>query len=316
MCLYPKYIENKKYKANKKNRGIIPACKDKRALIVPVSCGNCMECRKQKARTWKVRLQEEIRTNHTGKFVTMSFSPSSLEELSTDITGLSGYELENEIATLAVRRFLERWRKKYKKSIRHWIITELGQTSTERIHLHGILFTQNVEDIGTIWKYGHVFVGDYVNERTVNYIVKYVHKIDSLHKEYKSKILTSPGIGSGYMDRVDAKNKKYIKGETKTYYTARSGHKLSLPTYYRNHIFNEEEREKIWLDLLDKNERWINGVKIDISEGEEQYYKVLETARDKNRRLGYGDNTINWERRIYENQRRIYLKKVRFGDKE
>jgi len=49
MCLYPKLIQNKKYTSNKKNSGIIPAIVDNRVLLVPVGCGKCMECRKQKA---------------------------------------------------------------------------------------------------------------------------------------------------------------------------------------------------------------------------------------------------------------------------
>ena len=135
MCLYPRLIKNRKYVSNKKNNGIVPQAKDQRALWVPVGCGNCMECKKQKAREWQVRLHEEIRERKNGKFVTLSFSEQSLLELKNTIKGLSGYNLDNEIATKAIRRFLERWRKKYKKSVRHWLVTELGQTNTERIHI-------------------------------------------------------------------------------------------------------------------------------------------------------------------------------------
>ncbi len=63
MCLYPKIIRNRKYTKNKKNKGVVPTAKDKRMLWVPVGCGKCMECKKQKAREWQVRLMEEIRTN-------------------------------------------------------------------------------------------------------------------------------------------------------------------------------------------------------------------------------------------------------------
>ena len=62
MCLYPKLIANPKYSATKKNGGVIPKMKDKRVGYVPIGCGKCMECTKQKARDWSVRLQEEIRT--------------------------------------------------------------------------------------------------------------------------------------------------------------------------------------------------------------------------------------------------------------
>ena len=140
--------------------GVVPKMNDKRIGMVPIGCGNCMECRKQKTREWQVRLSEEIRHDDSGQFVTMSFTDESLLELQGVIENetfetLNGYNLDNEIATKATRRFLERWRKKYKKSVKHWLITELGQTNTERIHLHGILFTKETkEEIQKIWKYG------------------------------------------------------------------------------------------------------------------------------------------------------------------
>ena len=43
------------------------------------------------------------------------------------------------------------------------------------------------------------------------------------------------------------------------------GHKQALPIYWRNKIYSEEEREKLWLQKLDKKERYVNGQKIDIS---------------------------------------------------
>ena len=72
MCLYPRLIQNKKYIANKKNGGIIPAVSDKRVLAVPIGCGKCMECLKQKGREWQVRLMEEIKSSKNGIFVTES----------------------------------------------------------------------------------------------------------------------------------------------------------------------------------------------------------------------------------------------------
>ena len=62
MCLYPRLIENRKYKRNKKNGWSVPPINDQRVRYVPVGCGKCMECRKQKAREWQVRLQEDLKT--------------------------------------------------------------------------------------------------------------------------------------------------------------------------------------------------------------------------------------------------------------
>ena len=147
MCLYPKLIKNKKYIPNEKNKGRPPIMKDKRTELVPVGCGKCIECMRQKRNEWSVRLLEEIRHDNEATFITLTFSQESLQELGKEIQTADTYLYYNEIATLAVRRFLDRWRKKYKKSLKHWLITELGQNNTERIHLHGILWTKDSEKL-------------------------------------------------------------------------------------------------------------------------------------------------------------------------
>jgi len=309
MCLYPRLIRNRKYTETKKNGGNIPPIQDKRVLMVPVGCGKCIECKKQKARNWQVRLQEDIRVNKNAKFVTYTFSEHELQKLDNEIKGLSGYARDNEICRLAVRRYTERWRKKYGKTLRHWLVTELGHANTERVHMHGIVWTDKVKDIGDIWKYGKIWIGEYVNAKTINYIVKYVNKVDAKHKTYNSKIFTSQGIGKEYVNRRDSQRNKYKKEKTIETYKTREGVELALPVYYRNKIYNEDEREHLWLEKLDKEERYVCGVKVDISQGEEEYYKLLEMMRQKNKRLGYGDDAKNWELKKYENERRN-LKKL------
>lgn len=337
MCLYPRLIKNPKYKATKKNGGNIPAISDIRVTMVPIGCGKCIECRKQEARKWQIRLLEDVRHNTNGKFITLTFSNESILELSTIINDknknkIKGYDLDNKIAKVAVRRFLERWRKKYKTSLRHWFITELGHNGTKNIHMHGIVWTNSktdeklkknnenlLEQIEKIWSYGMIWPNkkngldkpNYVNEKTVNYLTKYVHKVDKENEYYKAIVLTSAGIGSGYTKRPASENNKYKPLETKETYTTRTGHQISLPIYWRNKIYSEEEREKLWLEKLDKQERWVCGEKIDISHGDEEYYKVLEYHRAKNKRLGYGDDEINWNKKNYENEQRTLKQQER-----
>jgi len=312
MCLYPKLVRNPKYIPNKKNKGVVPTMTDKRVSMIPVGCGKCMECRKQKANEWIVRLNEEVRERKNGKFVTLTFTNEVLEKVSKEIIGLDGYELDNEIAKICVNRFRERWRKKYKKKPRMWLITELGTTSTERIHLHGIIWTdQTKEEIEERWSYGHTWVGKWVNGDTIGYIVKYLSKGDNIHKEYKPKMFYSNGIGKGYTDRIDANVNKYKQEGTQEYYKDRKGFKKGLPTYWRNKIYSEEEREKLWIEKLDEQVRWVDGKKIDISEGDENYWEALKYARQKNKRLGYGDDSINWDRKRYERDLRNMKHKER-----
>lgn len=332
MCLYPRIGDNKRYVANKKNGGVIPAFSDSRVLKVPIPCGRCMECRNKEARNWSVRLMEDIKHHRNAKIVTLTLTDEMVadyaEAAKYKIKGggkdrvkvrvhLEGYELDNEIATIAVRRFTERWRKEFKKAPRHWLITELGHNGTENVHLHGMIWTD--ESSETIRKHWKAFVRidkkQWVNGQTINYMVKYVKKQDNDHKEYKAKVLNSKGIGGDYVITNNARLNKYRErvGQNKTResYRQSDGRERALPTYWRNKIYSDEEKEKLWIEKLDENVRWVNGYKIDISKGEEEYYKVLKREQIRNNRLGYGNDEKNWKQKAYEKERRAIMIKKR-----
>lgn len=328
---------NPKYKRNNKNGGVIPAVQDKRVLWVPIGCGNCIECRKQKARGWQIRLLEDIKKHRNGKFVTLTFSDESLKELIekiekdrrkqfskeaneviTEYKNLDGYERDNAIATEAVKLFRERWRKEFGKSVRHWLITELGHNGTENVHLHGIIWTdQPISKIREKWQYGYIWPredneeSNYVSERTVNYIIKYVTKQDEKYKGYKAIILTSPGIGANYTEGYDSKNNKWNGEKTVEAYRTSTGHKIAMPNYWRNKIYTEVEREKLWIQKLDKETRYVCGEKVSIKDGDEAYWKLVEWHRRRSRELGYMTEAGIWKRREYERQRRNIMTEER-----
>ena len=257
---------------------------------------------------------EDIKYNKDAQFVTLTFSNESIKELVTDIPNeLTGYDRDNAIATLANRRFLERWRKHNGKSVRHWLVTELGHNGTENIHMHGLIWTPNKKEINKRWEYGFTWIGDYVNEQTIWYIVKYIHKKDVKHRYFVPDILTSSGIGAGYIGSQASRMHKFNGEDTIDYYTTSQGFKISLPIYWRNKLYTEEEREKLWLIKLDKLTRYVGGEKIDISGGMDEYYRVLEWHQAKNKQLGYGDNVKDWERIIYEKQQRELNMAKRIG---
>jgi hypothetical protein len=318
MCLYPRLLRNPKYKVNKKNGGNVPQMQDPRTFYVPVGCGECIECFNKKAREWKVRLSEDIRKHKNGKFITLTFSNDSYSDLYKIAKG-EGYNKDNSIATIAVRRFLERYRKEHKKSLRHWLITELGKVNTEHIHLHGIVWSDDMVNVEKHWKYGYVWKGynkngrieNYVCERTVNYCMKYFTKRDILHKTWKPIVLSSAGIGGSYEEREDFKRHKYEGNTTKDYYKTREGYKMSMPIYYRNKAYTEDEREKLWIHKLDKNKRYVLGVEIDISENNKEYLEALKYAQQQNADKGYGNGVKDWEVVKYENEMRKLKQEMR-----
>lgn len=312
MCLYPRFIYNPKYKKNKKNGGNIPPFSDKRVLVIPIGCGNCLLCRKKKANSWRNRLIEECKNDLTGVFVTLTFNSESLKDLFKDINikeqseiigcktrrtkngyrcryiyqvkklnyELKGYDTDNAICKRAVRLFCERWRKITGKSPKHWLITELGGGHSEHVHLHGIIWTDKRKMIKRCWDFGFVWDGyqfrkNYVNARTANYITKYMFKVDKNHPNYKPIVLCSKGIGSCYADnrKVDS-------------YRLDNGKKVALPTYWKNKMYNDEEREQMWIKLLDENVRYINGKKF-AGDDIEGIFNEMQYMREINEKLGF-----------------------------
>ena len=90
---------------------------------------------------------------------------------------------DNEIITKIHRLFLERIRKKTGKSMKHWCVTEKGHTNTRRIHLHGIFYAPNgmtqfklINILRSNWIDGYCYNGKYCNEKTINYVSKYMTK--------------------------------------------------------------------------------------------------------------------------------------------
>ena len=132
MCLFPTIVRNKRYTITAKNGGAIPTVNDTRVLHTSAGCGKCIECRRQYANNWKIRLSEHIKEESNGKMITLTFSNENLlqvhkkliEKINKKIntsnkekekrnlqSELLGYKRDNNIATLAVRLFLERVRK-------------------------------------------------------------------------------------------------------------------------------------------------------------------------------------------------------------
>ena len=298
MCLYPKLIINRRYCKTKKNKGVIPPCPDERLRYVTAACGKCFECRKQKGRAWQVRLSEEIRQNPKAIFVTLTISDQSWDDIKGKYTKLS----EEDCIKKMVRLFLERVRKKTKKSLKHWFTTEKGGQNTERYHLHGLIWNDNNGELTKkLWQYGFVFIGSFVNEQTINYITKYITKTDEKHKDFIPTILCSAGIGSGYLNRSDSALNRYRESKTNETYRLRNGVKLNLPIYYRNKLYTDEEREQLFLQKIIKGKVWIMGQECDIRD-EKTYFKMLHDAQRSARQL-HNDDPIAWEEAKY--QRRL-----------
>lgn len=309
MCLYPKLMRNKRYTEG----GPIPS--DERLLYTPIKCNNCKQCNKQKADAWRKRLIDELTINKTkAYFVLLTYSTESLLEIHSSINKeLKGYNVDNAIYTLSVRRFLDRWTKKHGKSLRHWLINELGQQKTEHMHIHGIIWTeQPFDEVRKIWKYGLVFPSkdrvkeNYVNQQSISYIMKYVTKIDPKHKYFKPVILTSYGMGN--VNRIS--NYERLKDV----YKDKDGIESQLPMYYRRKIYSDDQREQLWLKKLDEGVRYISGRKIP-NWNTELINKLLKQEQKDSEADGFIGDKWNWIDSKHEQEQRELLRQARYKSK-
>lgn len=291
MCLYPQLIRNPKYKPTKKNGGIIPECKDERLKYIAIGCGECSECRQKKARNWAFRLEKEIRNNNKiPKFITLTYNDESLEKLRERVKNdenRKNKDIYDGIVKESVRLFSKRWEKKYKKTPRYFIVSERGKEGTERLHLHAIFWMEKEEyfnDLQEKWGYGIVDIGEY-RTGTIGYLTKYIFKVDNKHEEFKTTILASKGIGTK-LGKAEIEN---IKRKKQYWIRNGRGNKIDIPIYLRNKIFDEEEREKMWLDLLDQNVRFCKGEKFYTRTREEmkRFEKKQLFEREQDRKMGY-----------------------------
>lgn len=301
MCLYTERILNRRYLPTRKNGWNPPVCTDERLRYINVECGKCYECRRKKAREWKVRIAEQLKEMPHAIFFTGTFTDERIKVLSERYN--IPKENINELATKEVRLFMERLRKYNNgKSIKHWIVTEKGHTNSRRIHIHGIFWYENKQRLSWLlkqqWIAGYSYQGIYVNMKTINYIVKYMTKTDLDNPDFIGIVLASPGLGKKFLTSYDASKIKYIKKsdtqQTIETYRLNNGQKIPLPKYYKYKLFTEEERQLLWIEKIEEGYSYVMGEKFPTRtpEEEEAYNKVVEYYRELCVRVHKDDKRI------------------------
>lgn len=133
-----------------------------------------------------------------------------------------------------------------------------------------------------------------------------LQKLDHDHLEFKPVILCSAGIGKAFTESYAAKETyKYRPHESKEYYLLNDGHKVALPIYYRNKFYTQKERDEMWTDRLDKNEIYVNGIRIrnlNTDEGYKNYIATLKTQQEWQNKIGYSDPSIEWNANRYTHE--------------
>lgn len=166
-----------------------------------VPCGKCYDCRRAAATRWRFRLFQEMNLGgHSNSlFVTLTLDDK--------------YFNQAVDPAIYIRRFLDRLRKVYGRSVKHWFIHEYGSSpsGTHRLHFHGFLWdfpdrvvrtrtgsrlpslreiakmpskearshayrSFNDEVLNPLWGYGFSYIGHTCDVSTALYVTKYITK--------------------------------------------------------------------------------------------------------------------------------------------
>lgn len=201
---------------------------------IQVPCGKCANCQKNKRLQWSVRLLIESRNYTQNCFVTLTIAPKYYKEVFAD-------------PKKYLKLYIDRLRKRLGYRPKYFIVPEIGQDQeyTNRLHFHGIIFDTPESKIPysvirDLWHYGIADTG-YCNDKTCNYVVKYILKDYSkeLGIDFKPFVFCSNGIGKSYLDDLSNKSKWHINNFDFRDYIMFGNCRYPLPVYYRDKLYSE-----------------------------------------------------------------------------
>lgn len=196
--------------------------------MIYVPCGSCAECRKKKRLSWAHRISVEMMSHKESTFLTLTLDDKSLSVFKDD-------------PKRPLKLFIDRLRKSIGFRPRYFFVSELGDKNG-RLHYHGIIFGTEKNKIPYSvqrgkWQYGHVWLAEFCNVKTANYITKYMLK-DS--DNYKPFIMCSNGIGLSYV--TEGNRRRFINGFDFNGYTRLGSAWYPLHRYYIDKFMNDDLR--------------------------------------------------------------------------
>lgn len=206
-----------------------------------VPCGKCNFCLQAKRGDWSFRLKQEWKRAPSAHFLSFTYDQQHLPYTTVETNGVC-FDVPS-LCKRDMQLFFKRLRKACEPvKLRHYTVGEYGGL-TSRPHYHSILFGlpfTMVSQLHDIWQQGNIYVGS-VRDESIHYVTKYVI---NRHGEFNGReppfalMSRNPGIGAGYLGthtdwhRSGMRNFAQVNGIT-----------TRLPRYYKDKIFNEEERE-------------------------------------------------------------------------
>lgn len=206
-----------------------------------VPCGRCIECRKLHVNSWYVRLKAEYDNATSARWVTLTYDDEHLSYYNN----YTGEVTEKPCLNYAdVQNFMKKYRRDTgDENLKYYIAGEYGEKSG-RPHYHAILFNFTSPDkIQEAWKYGNVAFFE-LKDEAIYYTLKYSLKRATKIKKNDDgrsleKALMSKGLGMCFLT---AAMRKHFTDDVSRPVTMLGNKKLPLPRYYREKLFDENQK--------------------------------------------------------------------------
>ena len=206
-------------------------------------CGKCPACLKRRASGWSFRLVKEEERNNSALFVTLTYDTEHVPITRNGFMNLDKTDLQ---------KFFKRLRKRCYEKVRYYAVGEYG-SKTQRPHYHIILFNATPLAVENSWKINDIPIGSihigHVTEASIGYTLKYMekqriipmHRNDDRNKEFS---VMSKGIGENYLtEKITRWHKNDL--DNRMYLPLKDGRKIAMPRYYKDKLYNENERKRI-----------------------------------------------------------------------
>jgi len=220
----------------------------KNAYTTPVPCGKCPECVKARTQSWSFRIEKELERSHNPIFLTLTYNEDHVPTTKHGIKTLD-------------KKHVQLWLKKLRKlqakyspiSIKYFFVGEYG-SKTNRPHYHAVLLNcLDPKFITQTWDQGYSYILP-LKQGGIPYILKYLHKpkIKTHEDQQREFSLFSKGLGSNYLTTNMVNY--HTSNLDNCYITLKGGITMALPKYYKEKLYNEDQRSKVTAILKNRAE--------------------------------------------------------------
>lgn len=228
---------------------------------VPVPCGKCPVCLRNRQKDWMFRLTQEQKRSTSSCFVTLTYEETPLAE-----------DGKPTLYHRHVQHFLKRLRKQNREKIKYYCVGEYGD-QFGRPHYHLILFNLDHRKIvkqsaiTDIWHAGKNWINgkpgitqtDACTAGSIGYVTGYVNKRQHFGRS-RNDLLYPPTKRPEYSTMSKGLGENWLteniintyRDQVRVSIELGSGEKRRIPRYFKDRIYDSYELKKAYIEKIDE----------------------------------------------------------------